>query len=57
MAGLPFRQREMVVLVGIEGLTIREAAERLAIPQGTAAGRYRSALGKLKKILGEEEGG
>jgi len=55
LAGLPFRQRELAVLVGIEALTLREAAERLGIPRGTAASRYRTALAKMRAMLGEEE--
>jgi len=55
MAGLPWKQREVALLVGVEGCTIQEAGRRLGIPQGTAAGRYRAALKNLKKLLGEEE--
>ena len=45
---LPARLREMVVLVGFGGLTLREASARLDIPIGTAASRYRRAVENLR---------
>lgn len=48
---LPFKQREAVVLIGLEGLTAREAAGRLRTPIDTAASRYRLGLAKLRRIL------
>ena len=50
---LPTRLREMVVLVGFEGFTLHEASERLEIPAGTAASRYRRAVEKLRALLKE----
>jgi RNA polymerase sigma-70 factor (ECF subfamily) len=41
----------VVVLHVFEGLTFRETAEILGIPQDTAASRYRYALEKLKELL------
>jgi RNA polymerase sigma-70 factor, ECF subfamily len=49
--GLPPDQLDVVVLHVFEGLTFREAAEVLGIPQDTAASRYRYALEKLRELL------
>ncbi len=51
---LPVEQREVIVLKAVEGLTFRETAKVLRIPQNTAASRYRLALAKLRVAL---EGG
>lgn len=48
---LPTRLREVVLLVGFEGFTLQEASERLKIPAGTAASRYRRAVEKLRALL------
>jgi RNA polymerase sigma-70 factor, ECF subfamily len=48
---LPQEQLDVVVLHVFEGLTFREAADVLAIPQDTAASRYRYALEKLRGLL------
>jgi RNA polymerase sigma-70 factor, ECF subfamily len=48
---LPPDQLDVVVLHVFEGLTFRETAEILAIPQDTAASRYRYALEKLRELL------
>lgn len=54
---LPVEQREVVALKAVEGLTFREIAEVLRIPQNTAASRYRLALARLRVALegGEED--
>ena len=57
LAGLPVKQREAVTLMAFEGLTAREAGERLGISANTAASRYRLALERLRRRLsrvGEE---
>jgi RNA polymerase sigma-70 factor, ECF subfamily len=48
---LPSDQLDVVVLHVFEGLTFRETAEVLGIPQDTAASRYRYALEKLRELL------
>jgi RNA polymerase sigma-70 factor (ECF subfamily) len=51
VGGLPEAQREAVLLVYVEGLSYREAAEVLATPIGTVTSRLaaaRLALGKLR---------
>ena len=45
------RLREVVLLVGIEGHTLEEAAALLDIPRGTAASRYHAATQKLRQWL------
>lgn len=49
------RLREVVLLVGIEGHTLEEAAARLDIPRGTAASRYHAAVEKLRALMRPEE--
>lgn len=48
---LPAPLREVVLLKVWGHLTFREIADALAIPPGTAASRYRSALEHLRQLL------
>jgi RNA polymerase sigma-70 factor (ECF subfamily) len=48
---LPAEQREVVALKTVEGLTFREIAKALRIPQNTAASRYRLAIARLRAAL------
>ncbi len=52
---LPKEQREVVVLHIWGGLTFAEIGRVLGISQNTAASRYRYALERLRKVLGDEE--
>ncbi len=52
VAELPADQREAVTLAFFGGLTYREVARRLDIPEGTAKSRLRLALAKLSAALG-----
>jgi RNA polymerase sigma-70 factor (ECF subfamily) len=55
VGGLPEAQREAVLLVYVEGLSYREAAEILAAPIGTVMSRLaaaRATLGKLQATPG-----
>ena len=54
VATLPAEQREAVELAYFEGLTYREVAVRVGIPPGTASGRLRLALVKLRQALAPE---
>ncbi len=49
------RFRAVVVLVGLAGFTLEEAAERLEIPRGTAASRYHTAVARLGRLLAPPE--
>ena len=48
---LPLEQREIVELKAFGGLTLREIAETTALPPGTVATRYRTALERLREWL------
>ncbi len=48
---LPVKQRQAVVLVGLLGFSFKEASERLGIPAGTAASRYRLGVARLRRRL------
>lgn len=48
LRGLPPLQREVVVLAFFGGLTHRQIASRLALPEGTVKGRMRLGLNKLR---------
>jgi RNA polymerase sigma-70 factor, ECF subfamily len=51
MDELPDEQRRAVELAYFEGYTYREVAELTGVPPGTANGRLRLALGKLRDAL------
>ncbi|MFC5745508.1 RNA polymerase sigma factor [Actinomadura rugatobispora] len=55
LQGLPPNLREVLELAYYHGLTYREVAARLGIPEGTAKSRIRSALARLAREL-ESEG-
>jgi RNA polymerase sigma-70 factor, ECF subfamily len=48
---LPPSQRQVVELAYFEGLTCREVARAVGIPEGTAKSRLRLALAKLEEML------
>ena len=48
---LPASQRQVVELAYFEGLTCREVASAVGIPEGTAKSRLRLALAKLETVL------
>ena len=52
VGGLPEAQREAVLLVYVEGLTYREAAEIIMVPIGTVMSRLAAARLTLGKLLG-----
>ncbi|HEX7173368.1 MAG TPA: sigma-70 family RNA polymerase sigma factor [Candidatus Limnocylindria bacterium] len=51
LASLPDEQRHAVELAYFEGYTYREVAELTGVPPGTANGRLRLALAKLREAL------
>jgi RNA polymerase sigma-70 factor (ECF subfamily) len=50
--GLPSEQRQAIDLAYFGGRTYREIATITGVPQGTANGRLRLALAKLRDVLG-----
>jgi RNA polymerase sigma-70 factor, ECF subfamily len=54
LARLPEVQRQAVILVKAEGLTHREAAVVLGVPQGTVQFRVHEALKRLREIMSED---
>jgi RNA polymerase sigma factor (sigma-70 family) len=55
LADLPEAQRRAVVLAGVWGFSAREIAEREEIPLGTAKTRIRTALGRLRVAMVNDE--
>ena len=55
VGGLPEAQRETVLLVYVEGLSYREAAEVLSAPVGTVMSRLAAARLTLAKLRGTPE--
>lgn len=53
---LPSEQRQVVRMRIYEDKTFATIAKELKIPLGTALGRMRAAMGKLKKILASQQG-
>ncbi len=51
MSALPDEQRHALELAYFEGYTYREVAELTGVPPGTANGRLRLALAKLRDAL------
>ncbi|MFO0847032.1 MAG: sigma-70 family RNA polymerase sigma factor [Gemmataceae bacterium] len=54
LAGLSERERAAIVLCLLDGLTQREAADRLGLPEGTVSARVSRGLAKLRDKLGAE---
>ncbi len=54
VAALPNPQRRVVELAYLHGLTFRQVAERLGIPEGTAKSRLRLALRAIAPALQRE---
>lgn len=57
LAHLPAEQRALLVLVSVEGLAYREAADVLGIPIGTVMSRLSRARRALREMDGEDAGG
>ena len=55
VADLPDDQRRALELAYFDGLTYRQVAEKLEIPEGTAKSRLRLGLARLASALGPEE--
>jgi len=53
---LPEEQRSVIMLVSVEGLSYKEAAETLGIPMGTLTSRLVRGRNALMHMLGSPEG-
>ena len=54
---VPDDQRAAFVLVVVEGLSYKEAAETLDVPIGTIMSRIARARGRIERVLGDSGGG
>jgi RNA polymerase sigma-70 factor (ECF subfamily) len=54
MGQLSFEHRQVLLLVGLEGLNYREVAEELAIPIGTVMSRLARGREKLREAMEEK---
>ena len=54
LARLPEAQSEILLLVGLEGLTYAETAEVLSVPVGTVMSRVSRAREGLRRLIGGE---
>ena len=54
LAQLPFAQREVLLLVGLEELSYAEAANALGVPTGTVMSRLARGRDRLRAILARE---
>jgi RNA polymerase sigma-70 factor (ECF subfamily) len=52
LGDLPDEQREVIVLVELEGMTMGEVARLLGVPSGTIASRLRRARANLEEAVG-----
>jgi predicted DNA-binding protein (UPF0251 family) len=57
LPGLPEEQREVILLVGLEGLRYAEAAVILSVPIGTVRSRLSRARDTLRKLLDRDAAG
>jgi RNA polymerase sigma-70 factor (ECF subfamily) len=53
MNQLSFEHRQILLLVGVEGLSYREIARELGIPTGTVMSRLARARERLRALLEE----
>lgn len=56
LALLPVDQREILLLVGLEGLSYKEVADTLGIPVGSVMSRLSRARTRLKALLSGQAG-
>lgn len=52
---LPDEQREIVILIGLENMTYKQAAEIAGVPMGTVMSRLARARARLNELMGEED--
>ena len=56
LARLPEEQREVILLVGLEGLSYESAAEILSVPIGTVRSRLSRGRERLRELMSMDEG-
>ncbi len=56
VAQLPIREREVVALAYFDGLTYRQIADQLGLPEGTVKSRIRRALTRLAHLVARDLG-
>ena len=52
---LPVEQREVILLVGLEGMVYEEVAELLGVPVGTVRSRLSRGRDALRRFMGMPE--
>lgn len=55
IAKLPSEQRQVVLLVGLEGMRYEQAAEVLGVPVGTVRSRLSRGRDQLRRLMGMED--
>src|SRR2546423_5187006 len=55
LAKLPHEQREVILLVGLEGMRYEQVAEILDVPIGTVRSRLSRGRDQLRRLMGMEE--
>jgi RNA polymerase sigma-70 factor (ECF subfamily) len=55
LAQLPLEQRQVILLVGLEGMCYEDAAGILSVPVGTVRSRLSRGRDALRKLLDTEE--
>ena len=55
LARLPLEQKQVVLLVGLEGMSYQDAASILGIPVGTVRSRLSRGRDMLRNLLDMEE--
>ena len=55
LAQLPLEQRQVILLVGLEGMSYEDTAGILSIPVGTVRSRLSRGRDTLRKLLDMEE--
>ena len=56
-ANCPPEQRQVILLVGLEGMAYEEVASLLKVPIGTVRSRLSRGRDQLRRLMGMEEGG
>ena len=55
LAHLPEEQREVILLVGLEGMAYESAAQILGVPIGTVRSRLSRGRDSLRELMGEKQ--